>query len=654
MAQTQQGYVKTKGRLGSNGTVIAGTRLQGATVSVKGGNSVVSGNNGTFSLSVPTNSYYLQNVQKQGYVLTDPDVLSKQYAYSKNPLVLVLETPSQQTDDKLAAEKKIRRMLLHQLQEKEDELESLKEQQKLSENEYRERLQDVYAQQENNEKLISEMADRYSKMDFDEVDEFNRKISSLILEGKLTEADSLLNAKGDINTRAATLRQHQEANVQAEQKLKQKQSELEKSKAMTQKELEELAQDCYSKFTIFKMQHQNDSAAYYVELRSEQDTLNVSWQNESGLFVQNYLSNFSKALFYFERALRQSIGQYGEFSIITASICNNIGSVYSDQGMCAKAMDYFNRSLEIRKSIHGLDAPDVAQCLINIGYVYSTQKNYSTALDFYKKALCIYEKNSGEYQEKIAICCNNIGFVLTNLGNYNESQNYNEKAFFIYKSLYGDDHPRTALLYNNLGKLYALLGDKARALQYYEQALAIWRRNFNGKHKWIANVCSNIGGIYYKDGDYARALSYYEESFNINRSLLGKENPKVKSSEANLMVIQLAQATKEGKRDDYLSQILFTAIVIDGNTPARQKGMNGEYILLEYNNYYVEDPDSLNQKSTNSRGKPKVILVMKNDEIKEYYFENSIGILFGMKQVSREEKQRINIEYEMWKKRNRG
>lgn len=31
-AQTQMGYVKTKGRLASNGTVIAGKRLSGASV----------------------------------------------------------------------------------------------------------------------------------------------------------------------------------------------------------------------------------------------------------------------------------------------------------------------------------------------------------------------------------------------------------------------------------------------------------------------------------------------------------------------------------------------------------------------------------------------------------------------------------------------
>ena len=41
-AQTQQGYVKTKGRLGSNGSLVKGTRISGATITVKGQNAVLS------------------------------------------------------------------------------------------------------------------------------------------------------------------------------------------------------------------------------------------------------------------------------------------------------------------------------------------------------------------------------------------------------------------------------------------------------------------------------------------------------------------------------------------------------------------------------------------------------------------------------------
>ena len=46
-SQTQQGIVKTRGRM-VNGQHVPGTGLSGATVTVKGGNAVVSSNTGTF------------------------------------------------------------------------------------------------------------------------------------------------------------------------------------------------------------------------------------------------------------------------------------------------------------------------------------------------------------------------------------------------------------------------------------------------------------------------------------------------------------------------------------------------------------------------------------------------------------------------------
>ena len=50
-AQTQQGYVKTKGRM-VNGQHVPGKGLSGATVTVRGGNVVVSSGTGAFALVI--------------------------------------------------------------------------------------------------------------------------------------------------------------------------------------------------------------------------------------------------------------------------------------------------------------------------------------------------------------------------------------------------------------------------------------------------------------------------------------------------------------------------------------------------------------------------------------------------------------------------
>ena len=164
-AQTQQGYVKTKGRLANNGSVIAGTRIPNATIQVKDRTPVISQNNGTFSFPIPANKFYLQNVQKQGYVLTDPDVLSKEYTYSTNDLVLVMETPTDQWQDKYNAEKAMRQQLQKRVDDQRLALENLKEEQRISDEDYRARLQRIFELYDENDKLVNEMAEAYARID---------------------------------------------------------------------------------------------------------------------------------------------------------------------------------------------------------------------------------------------------------------------------------------------------------------------------------------------------------------------------------------------------------------------------------------------------------------------------------------------------------
>ena len=125
-AQTQQGYVKTKGRM-VNGKLVPGQGLKGATISIKGRATVlVNADNGSFSFPVTNQQFRLDSVKKKGYQLVDYEACPKSYTYSPNPIYIIMETPEQQLQDKLDAERKIRRNLQKQLQDKEDELETLK------------------------------------------------------------------------------------------------------------------------------------------------------------------------------------------------------------------------------------------------------------------------------------------------------------------------------------------------------------------------------------------------------------------------------------------------------------------------------------------------------------------------------------------------
>lgn len=502
--QVQEGYVKTKGRLGSSGKVIAGTRLSGATITVKGGNKVVSGNNGAFTLSIPTNNYYLQNVQKKGYVLTDPEILFKQYVQSKNPLVLVLEDKAQQEADRRAVERKISSNLYAQLQKRSDELETLREQQKITEEKYREMLQQLNRDQDDNEKIIKDMVERYAKMDFDQIDEFNRRISDCIINGRLTEADSLLRTKGDINSRVRELNRHHNANEQ-------KRTELEQSESAEKKNREDIAQDCYSKYEIFKMQHQNDSAAYYIELRAELDSTNVYWLFDAARYLQDQ-EQYSKSEVLYKRALKYLRHHYIEpdgtvyISNVTGML-NNLAELYKSTRRYANAESIYKILLGVNRRLADLDPTfeaDVAHSLNNLALLYCETRRLADAELMYKEALGICKRlavsDSSTYEPSVAMVLNNLAGLYHDTRRYIDAELMYKESLVIYRRLAILNsqvyEPDLAGVLRNLTELY---GDTHRFVEAEltcSETLELYRRLAdNNPRKYTTVLVSTLGNL---------------------------------------------------------------------------------------------------------------------------------------------------------------
>ena len=92
-AQTQHGYVKTKGRM-VDGQHIPGKGLKGTTVCVKGRTPIlVDSEDGSFSFPMPDQQFHLESVTKKGYQLVDMETCQKNYHRSSSPIYIVMETP---------------------------------------------------------------------------------------------------------------------------------------------------------------------------------------------------------------------------------------------------------------------------------------------------------------------------------------------------------------------------------------------------------------------------------------------------------------------------------------------------------------------------------------------------------------------------------
>lgn len=326
-AQTvQKGYVKTKGRLDKNGQLIPGTRLSGASIMLLNGHSTVSDADGNFSLTLPDKKFYLNNVLKQGFVLTDPEVLKKEYTYSANPLVITMETPEKKLQDQIETQRKIESTLRKQLRQREEELDSLLKINKLTEDEYYQKIQQLY-DDKTNEKLVKEMSRRYAEMDFDLIDSFQLQLCFFIMNGELTKADSLINSKGDILADIATLNTLRIANEKEEKKLDKRQQTLDSSILYEQWQQQHLAQLCTDKIETFRKMNQTDSVAYYLATRATIDNANVTWQLEAARYLDQQLSDYPKALVYYRRALKQLEATYGKNHPDTQAVARRIKEI---------------------------------------------------------------------------------------------------------------------------------------------------------------------------------------------------------------------------------------------------------------------------------------------------------------------------------------
>ena len=537
-AQTQQGFVKTKGRMDAQGNLIPGQGLKGATSSVQGHTTVlVNKDDGAFSFPVTTSQFRLDSVKKKGYQLVDMDACHKTYPYSKNPLYIVMETPDQQLQDQLTAERKIRRNLQKQLQEKEDALETMKAQQKLSDEAYRQALQQLYLDQESNEQLIKDRAKRYAELDYDQLDEFYRQVSSCIENGELVKADSLLKTKGDVT------RQVKEQ-LEKGQAIQEQEAQLNQAKAVHAADQEELARRCYSFYETFAAQHLNDSAAYYLELRSRLDTTNAEWLNQTGLFIADYLADYPQALTYYQKALRQTLETQGLMSQGAATLLGNIGAVCTQLGDYSNALSYQQKALAITQALCGKDHPDVAQCYNNLGAACSDLGDYEDALEYHNKALAIWKTVLGKRHPDLAQSYNNIGTAYFYLGANDKAMESHLKALTIRKNALGEDHPSVAVDYNNIGTVYSSLGDYDKAMEYLNHALNIWQSTLGEDHPDVAQCYNNIGVAYFLQGDYGTALDYFRKALKILEPIYGDQHPDVKATQD--IILKATELQKKG------------------------------------------------------------------------------------------------------------
>ena len=200
-AQTQQGIVKTIGRPDMPGVMLSDVVIQAKGMF----NHVTSDETGSFSISVPGKQdgdpIVFLRIQKNGYELKDKDIIGRQHVCSsKVPIVIQMVDSKQLAADKKRIEDNAYRVAEENYQKKLKELETKRDASAINLETFRQELVSLEEKYERYLSLIGDMADRYARTDYDNLDSIDRQINICIENGEFDKADSLIHTVFDPET----------------------------------------------------------------------------------------------------------------------------------------------------------------------------------------------------------------------------------------------------------------------------------------------------------------------------------------------------------------------------------------------------------------------------------------------------------------------
>ncbi len=367
----------------------------------------------------------------------------------------------------------------------------------------------------NHEQTLFDTAMRMARYAGQRVSERTRRAMALFEEGRVSEANAVLDeAERDADVMLAAYHHAKENVIFSIDELLLKASVMLADTAFSVQERVTNAGNLYKKS---------------LALSRECGVKNEKLSKVLGEYY-NYLYNYAKydeAMPIVQEKLELDRKVFGERTAEVARNYNNIGAVYSHQGNYSAALEYYSKALDISLEIFGERHPDVAMSYNNIGFVYYSQGNYSAALEYYSKALDIRLEIFGECQPNVAMSYNNIGAVYDSQGNYSAALEYYSKALDIRLEIFGERQPNVATSYNNIGYVYSCQGNYSAALEHYGKALDIRLEIFGERHPNVATSYNNIGAVYDSQGNHPAALECYSKALDIRLEVFDECHPLV-------------------------------------------------------------------------------------------------------------------------------
>lgn len=252
-----------------------------------------------------------------------------------------------------------------------------------------------------------------------------------------------------------------------------------------------------------------------------------------------FVSDYEEAIHYYLRCLKLRINSGNQVGI--ASVYNNIGLVYQEQGAYSNALTFYLKSLKIEENLKNENG--IASTLNNIGIIYKEEGDFNSALEYYNRSLKIKLKLNDKVGESHAHA--NIGVVYLNQDNYEDALISFEQALIANN---GHEESLNAQINYDIGRVHFELGHYNTALDYVNKALHT-HLELNDRVHQSASL-NLIASIHFKQNSTIKAISFALRALKIAQEIGAKE--KISDITQNLSMFYKASNKPEEALDMYI------------------------------------------------------------------------------------------------------
>lgn len=393
---------------------------------------------------------------------------------------------------------------------------------------------------------------------------------------------------------------------------------------------------------------------------------------------------------------------FGEQSLSIGNSYNNICTSLYNLGKVDEALEYMKKALQIDKTFAGERSTKYAKGLGNLAVILSNKKQYDEALETAYKALDIYKEVYGEQHKEIAALMSIIANIYLDKNDFTSAIDWYHKAIEMSIVCLGEQHTSLATVYNNLGECYRVIKDYDKAIEMCLKSMDINRKAFGKNSRQDAITYGNLAVIYLQKKDYDAALEYTKQYDSLLNTYYGKDSKKLsyvyymyylvykaqedyeKALEAMAVNLEMERNNTSDTSNVVLGKLMETYLFFDNwidkshssvstkkfqqfmedklfvciihNGVAADRGLNGKYYLLEYNDWNIDNDYEVSFVSTSSAAQTsnKTITLMKDDNIVSHTFsEQKIGVEYRIEYIEQGQKQHIKDLYQTWKKHSK-